>query len=316
MRAYAGTHRIHALHGGPDGHLGAGTGFPGDVADLHLAVGDFGSLQLKQPSYQVGMGPGDLDQGAPVVLADIQHIDPEQLALGIGFAGDLLVGSQNGVGHFVALAHPEDHIPAGGDDPGYGAGQELLGLAGVALIHGSALSLPNTLDDHLLGSLGGDAAKLGNVYGDAHRLAGLDIGVVSPGGIHGDLQGQVLQVVLLYGGLHQVHAQALLAQVYHNIVRGDIPVILPVSAVGVGEGLLQPLHHVIHGNALQLFQLPQAGKNLCPDIYLGFLLHGFCFSRHCASSNQNSTRSRVRATWDFSNVTVSFPASTVIRPSS
>ncbi len=62
------------------------------------------------------MGAGDLDQG-PRSSADIQHIDPEQLALGIGLAGICSSALRIGVGHFVALAHPQDHIPAGGDDP-------------------------------------------------------------------------------------------------------------------------------------------------------------------------------------------------------
>ncbi len=67
VRANAGTDGIHALHGGPDGHLGAGTGFPGDVADLHLAVGNFGTLQLEQALTRLGWvretwtrGPGRL----------------------------------------------------------------------------------------------------------------------------------------------------------------------------------------------------------------------------------------------------------------
>ena len=71
-----------------------------------------------------------------------------------------------------------------------------------------------------------------------------------------------------------------------------------------------------NSNALQLFQLPQACENFRAHIDLGLLLRGFCFSCHVSSSNQNSTRSRTNATWDFSNVTVSFPTSRVTLPSS
>ena len=110
----------------------------------------------------------------------------------------------------------------------------------------------------------------------------------------------------------------MLAQIDHHIVRRDVPAILPVFAVGVGQRLLQTLHHIVHRDALELFQLPQGRENLRADVHLGgFRLLFGCLSCHfILSSYQNSTRSRTSATSDFSNVTVSLPASTVSLPSS
>ena len=260
------------------------------------------------------MGPGNLNHGAPVGSAHIQHINPQQLALHIAFAGDLLVLSQQRVGHFVALAHTDDHIAGTGYNPGNGAGEQLLGLAGVALVHHAPLCLPDALDHHLLGGLGGNAAELLIVHGDMDLVPHLGVFLIVPGSVDLDFQSGILH--LFHGGLHQVNAEAVLVQIYHHVVGGNIPVILPVLPVGVGQGLLQPLHHIVNGNALQLFQLPQACENLRAHIDLGLLLCGFCFSCHVSSSNQNSTRSRTNATWDFSNVTVSFPTSRVTLPSS
>ena len=109
-----------------------------------------------------------------------------------------------------------------------------------------------------------------------------------------------------------------LAQVDHHVVRRNVPAILPVFPVGVGQRLLQALHHIVHRDALELFQLPQRRENLRADIHLGgFRLLFGCLSCHfILSSYQNSTRSRTSATSDFSNVMVSFPASTVSLPSS
>ena len=278
--AHAGAHGVDALHSGPDGHLGAGAGLPGDVADLHLALGDFRGLQLEQTAHQVGVRPGYLHQGAPVALAHIQHIDLEDLALGIGLAGDLLPGTEHGLGGIIALAHLQQHIAGGRHSAEHGSGHELLGLIGVTLIHHAPLGFPDALDDHLLGGLGGNAAELLVIHGDADLIARLGVCLVAAGSVNGDLQSQVLQLVLRHSGLHQMDAQAVLVQIDDHIVGGHIPVVLPVLPVGIGQSLLQPLDHVVNGNALDLFQLPQACKNLCTHIYLGLSLGGFCFSCH------------------------------------
>ena len=316
MRADAGAHGVDALHGGANCHLGTGTGFPGDVADLHLTVGDLRGLQLEQAAHQIVMGAGDVDQRAAAHLVDFQHVHPDHIALVVGFAGDLLAGLKHGVGGIVSLADAQEHVAGGGVDAQHGAGHQLLCLVGIAFVSHAPLGFPDALNDHLLGGLGGDAAEFLDVHGDVHRVAHLNVGVIVPGGVDGDLQRGILH--LLHGGLDDVHGKSMLAQIDHHIVRRDVPAIFPVFAVGVGQRLFQTLHHIVHRDALELFQLPQRREDLRADVHLGgFRLLFGCLSCHfILSSYQNSTRSRTSATSDFSNVTVSLPASTVSLPSS
>ena len=318
VRSHTGAHGVHALHGGTDRHLGPGTGLPGDVADLHLPVGNFGSLQLKQAPDQIRMGPGDLNLRAPPRLMHLQHVDPDHFAGGVALAGDLLAAAQHRLGGVAALSDLHEHVAGEGIDPGHGSGQQLLRLVGVGFVHDAPLGFPDALNDHLLGGLGGDPAELGDVHGDIHRVAHLHVGVIAPGGVDLDLQRNILR--LLHGGLDQVHGQPMLVKIHHHVVRGHVLVILPVLPVGIGERLLQPLHHIVNGNALDLLQIPQAGEDLRADVHLWglclFLTSGISGHDVVHSSCQNSTRSRTSATWDFSKVTVCLFISTVTRPSS
>ena len=126
------------------------------------------------------------------------------------------------------------------------------------------ISLADALDDHLLGGLGSDAAELCDVHGDGDGVAQLDVGVIATGGVDVDLQGDVLQDV--HNGLDLMHAQTLLADAHDHILGRDIAMILPVLAVCVGQGLLQAVDHVLHGNALDLLQLAKALKDLLAHI--------------------------------------------------
>jgi hypothetical protein len=93
-------------------------------------------------------------------------------------------------------------------------------------------------------------------------------------GIDVNLDGGILN--FFHSGLQQVHRKTLLAQINHHIFSGDIPMVLTVLAVSIGQSLLQPLFHIGNRNALQLFQFPQACKNFCADVHLGgFGLLGF-----------------------------------------
>ena len=235
MRADAGAHGVDALHGGANRHLGAGTGFPGDVADFHLTVGDFRGLQLEQPPHQIGMGAGNPDQRAAAHFVNLQHIHPEHVALVVGFAGNLLACLEHGVGGVVPLTDAQEHVAGGGVDAQHGAGHQLLCLVGIAFVSHAPLGFPDALNDHLLGSLGGDAAEFLDVHRDVHRVAHLNVGVIVPGGIDGNFQSGIFH--FLHGGLDDVHGKSVLAQIDHHVVRRDVPAILPVFAVGVGQRL-------------------------------------------------------------------------------
>ena len=224
------------------------------------------------------MGAGDLNHGAPVGTVYLQNVNPDKLTGGVGFTGDLLADAQNGVVLLIALTDPDEHIAAGIHTQN-GAGHQLLALGGVAVVDDTTLRLADALNHHLLGGLGGDAAEFLDVHGDGHGVAHLGVGIDVPGGVHGDFQSQVGELV--NHGLDLMHTQAVLAEVHHHIFCGNIPVILPILAVCVGEGLLQAIHHIVHGNPLELFQLPEALEDFLADVHLRcFGLLGFCFSGH------------------------------------
>ena len=261
------------------------------------------------------MGTGYMNQRAAGGLAHLHDIHLDVVALGEVLAGDLLGGGQQCLGGIVALANFYNNITGGGHDPGNGAGEQLLGFAGIALEHHAPLCLADALNHHLLGGLGSNAAKLGNVHGNVDGIALLGIGLIVPGCIDGNFQRPILR--LCHSGLDLEHGQAVFVQVYHHVVGGQNPMVFPVAAVGVDERLLQPFHHIIHGDALELLQITKTFKNFGADVHLG------CFGLFLGSGSschvyppQNSTRSRTSATWDFSNVTVSLPTSAVTLPSS
>ena len=275
---HAGAHRIHALNGCADCHLGTGAGLTGDVADLHLTGGDFGSLQLEQTAHQVGMGAGYINIGAAGGHPGLQNINTDLVALGIGLAGDLLADTQHSVMPLVALTHGDQHITAG-IHTGNRAGEQLLSLVGIALVDHATLSFTNALNDHLLGSLGSNAAELLHIHRDGDGIAHLNIGIVVSGGIDVHFQGGVGQLV--HHGLDLEHEDTLLGDVDHHIFSGHITVILPVLPVGIGQSLLQTLKHILHGNALSLFQLPKGGVDLHAIDLVSFrLLLGSCISCH------------------------------------
>ena len=225
------------------------------------------------------MGPGHIHAGGAASLSGFQHIHPQLLAHLVGLAGNLFAGPQHGVVGVVAGTHGDDHV-ALRVDAQHRTGEQFLRLGGIALISHAPLGLPDALDDHLLGGLGGDAAELGNIHADGQGVAHLHIRLHVPGGVQLDLQCGILH--FLHHGLDLPHGQALLGQVHHHVLCGNVLVVLPVLLISVGEGLLQPLHHIVHGDALELFQVPETFKNFCPDVYLGGFrrLFGSCISCH------------------------------------
>ena len=228
------------------------------------------------------MGAGNMDQGTTLGLTDLQHIHPDHLTLGIGFAGDLLRRTHHGIGCLVALADPDKNI-AVGIDPQDGGGQQLLGLIGIAFIDHATLSLPDALDQHLLKGLGSDAAELIHIHGNAELIAQLHIGLNILGCIDMDFQRGILY--FLHHGLDHVDIQALLAEINNNIIRRYIPAILTILPVGIGHTLLHTLHHIVHGDTLGLFQVPQGCEDLRAQVYLGSLGIFLCSCHLIFSSN-------------------------------
>ena len=81
------------------------------------------------------MGTGHMDQRTTAGLMDFQNVDPDQIALMMLLAGDLLGSTQDSIGGFVALADADEHIAGGGINAQDGAYQQLLSLGGIAFIH-------------------------------------------------------------------------------------------------------------------------------------------------------------------------------------
>ena len=213
------------------------------------------------------MGTGNVDHRTAGHLAHIQYVYADQIAGLIAFAGDLLVNTQHSIALIVALTDVYKNIAVGVDAEN-SAGEQLLRLGGVAFKGCATLCLTDALDHHLLGGLCGDPAELLNVNGNAYGFAHLNVGVNVPGGVDVHFYSGVFH--FLHSGLYRIHEKTLFAQIDHHILCGDVLVILTVSAVGVGERLLQTFHHIGNGNAFDFFQIPQAGENFCADIYLGY----------------------------------------------
>ena len=198
------------------------------------------------------MGTGHHHLGTAVILADLQHVDLDPLAVLVGLPGDHLVGGQDAVGlaqlHVgVALLHP---LHDGGED--------LVLLLGVLLVDVAALGLPDALDHHLLGGLGGDAPELAGVRLLLHDVAHLVEGVDLLGGGQGDL----------HGGVHDLLHHGL-AGVDVDLAGGAVDlgphVALGVVVALIGEdqgGFHRGEQHVL-ADPLLLFQRVESLDKIC-----------------------------------------------------
>ena len=221
------------------------------------------------------MGTGNAHQRTTGGLAHFQHVHTDHGTFDVLLTGDLLAGTQHSVRSVVTLTDADKDIAIRilTQD---GSGQQFLRLVGIGFVHHAALCLTDALNDHLLGGLGSDAAKLCDVHGDGHGFAQTGVHIIIACGIQLDFQSHIFH--FCHNGLDKIHGQALLGQVHDHIISGNIPMIFTILAVSIGQRLLQTLHHVGHGDALELLQILQAGKNFSADINLG------CFGSLLGSS--------------------------------
>ena len=252
---HAGANGIQVFVHRMDRQLGAGAGLPGHGLDFHFAGGDFGDVQLEQPLHQARMGPGHDDLGPPVAAADLHHVDPDQVALVVELALDLLVVGQVGVGAVVALADADGHIPGVGVDPQDGAGEDLMLLGGELVEDHAPFGFPDALDDDLLGGLGGNPAEGLGLDLLVDQVAQLALGVDGPGGLDLDLGGGGED--LLHDLLLGIHLHGGLVQLYEHVVG----IAGPVLFIGSQQSLGDAVHHVIHGDSPLPLQLTECCKN-------------------------------------------------------
>ena len=197
------------------------------------------------------MGPGHNDLGTVIAPAHVYHIHTDGLSLGVALALHLLPRCQQGIGLVGAGTNLDGHIPGIRLDPQNRSGEHLMGL-GVKLVKDNPpLRLADSLNNHALGGLGGNPAKLlgldfhvnyVSLCGRRIQLPGIHQGNFRAGEHH------VLHHFLLNKELHlPVH------NVHHHIFR----VAGVVLFIGGQQGLGDFFQHIILGDALfplQLFQ--------------------------------------------------------------
>src|SRR5206468_10131866 len=153
-RPNASADGVDALSVRLDGDLRAVAGLPRDAADLDESIGDFWNLELEERLDQLGIAPRDDHLRALRARANLgdDRLDPR--ALLVALAVDLLGARQQR----LDLAEVDEHVVTVArllDD----AGHDLGDAVDVLVVHHPALLFADPLEDHLLGSLRGDAAE-------------------------------------------------------------------------------------------------------------------------------------------------------------
>ena len=97
------------------------------------------------------------DAGAALGGDDVHHVDLQDLAFGVGLAGDLLVAGSTAL---PPLPRSSVTLPRSGSMEDDGGGDDLVGAGLHLAVLGAALRLADALADDVLGGLGGDAAEL------------------------------------------------------------------------------------------------------------------------------------------------------------
>ena len=206
------------------------------------------------------MGPGHQHLGPAAAAAHLHHVDADGIALFEDFAVDLLGTGEQRVSLVSAGADANGHVIGGGLDAQHRAGENLMLLGGEALKDHAPLGLANALDDDLLGSLGGDAAKGLGLHIHIHQVAQLSMGVDAAGGVQRDLRRRSDDVVHHFF-LH-IHMHSVFIALDEHVVGISILVFLIRGHQCLGD----LFHHIGLGNAPLLLQLRQSSKNLLVHI--------------------------------------------------
>ena len=228
------------------------------------------------------MGAGDHQAGALFGVLYIHHVNLDALTLGKGLIGDLLGLGQHG----LAVADLQGDIAPDGIDPQHLGGNDIVLAAFVFLQQQALFGLPDALMDGGFGSLRRNAPELFGVKGDLQHLPCGDAGLVFGGVLHADLGGGVLH--LLHNVLAQRHIEpAGFGVDLHHAVFAVEGVLLD----GLADGSLDLFDHVIHRDALFVFQHLQGFKEV--EFLLLFFL-GSC-SAHLLSPPLKSLYKRTNA---------------------
>ena len=222
------------------------------------------------------MGAGDEHLRTLGGPAHLHHIDPQAAALLIGLAPHLLVDAEVGLRALGAAADAQGHCTAAGINPGDDASEDLVLLGGELVIDHPLLRLPDSLNDDLAGSLGGDAAEVLGLDLNADGVPQLHSGQGQAGLLQADLSARIVH--LLHHLFFQEHADhsGLLVGLHGQVVTH--PLVVP--AVGGDQGLGDLFHHIALFDALLLLDLGDGGKKLLAvqlgavDLFRYSLSHG------------------------------------------
>ena len=187
--ADAGADRVDRAVVADHADLGARAGVAGHRLDLDDVVIDLRHLHAEQLGHEFGRGAAHEDLRAAGLGAHVADIAADPVADPVGLARDQLVAADDRLGTTqidddVAVFDPLGDAVDDFADP-------VLELLVLAL----ALGLADLLDDHLLGGLGGDAAKIHRRQGLGDEIADLGRRVLQPGLGERDLGEVVLDLL-------------------------------------------------------------------------------------------------------------------------
>src|SRR5690606_31968532 len=191
LQANARPDRIDRLVPGRDGYLGPATDLARDPLDLDDPLVDLRDLELEERRHEHRVGPRQ-DQPRPLrrLLDALQH-RADRLALTEPLTRVLLLPRDDGVGLAGLVQHDHDlaalHLLNL-------AAQQLPDLPGELLADPVALALADALDDPLLRRHHGVPAELVESDGDFQDVADLELGVVPPRRLQGDLPRGILHL--------------------------------------------------------------------------------------------------------------------------
>src|SRR5262249_53077210 len=237
--ADAGADRIDAAVVRQHGDLGAAAGIAGHRLDLDDAVVDLRHLLGEQLGHEVGMRARQEDLRPARLLA---HALPERthaVAVAEGLARQQLVAPQHGLSatEIDADVSELDALDQAVDD---------LALAVLVLVELTlALGLAHLLHDHLLGRLGGDAAKIDGRQLVDDELAGLDLRVEPLRHRQRQLRRLVLDRLHRLAIAHQTDLAVLAID-----ARADVVLVPVFRATGLLDGLLHRFQHLVALDAL------------------------------------------------------------------
>ena len=198
------------------------------------------------------MGPGNQDTGTLGRILYFHHIYLNALGGIEGLPFDHLILIEHG----IHLAQVHTDILA--NIPLYNTGHHIFFLLVVLIVQGFSLFLPDFLQNHVLGILGGNTAELFGFHFHVDNIADLVFGIPHSGVRQTDLQGRILHIFhnLSLGKHGEVPGFRI--DVYLYIVR-----LAEMIFAGLEQRLLNGFQQSLFADIFFLFQNVQCFDQFC-----------------------------------------------------